>query len=153
MTARRYLDSPLGKLMLEGNDGVLQRLTLCTKPELPPFLPEMLDEAAWQLMQYFSGQQRQFWLPVFPEGTEFQKKVWNELKKIPDGQTITYGELARRLGCPRAVRAVGQAVGRNPIPIIIPCHRVVAAKGPGGYRYGPDAKRKLLELEGCSWPA
>ena len=147
MMVRRYMKSPLGILMLEGEEGLLQRITLCPEPELDPCLPELFDEAVWQLMLYFRGESNRFFLPILPQGTEFDKLVWKEMRKIPYGETITYGELARRIGKPTAVRAVAQAVGRNPLPILQPCHRVVAAKGIGGFAWGADAKKLLLDLE------
>lgn len=152
MIVRRYLDSPLGTLMLEGEDGALQRLSLCAQPQLPPCMPELFDEAAWQLMLYFEGKGRQFFLPLMPQGTEFDRLVWREMRKIPYGATVTYGELARRIGRPGAARAVAQAVGRNPLPILLPCHRVVAAKGLGGFSLGLEAKKLLLTLEAGQHP-
>ncbi|MBP5326811.1 MAG: methylated-DNA--[protein]-cysteine S-methyltransferase [Bacteroidales bacterium] len=95
---------------------------------------------------YFGGYEPDFLPQLAVHGTHFQEKVWRSLMEVPYGQTITYGELARRVGC-RSAQAVGQAVGRNPVAIIIPCHRVVAATGIGGYAYGVDVKRRLLELE------
>lgn len=98
------------------------------------------------LESYFSGSLPVTMPPLAPRGTPFQLRVWHELLSIPYGQTVTYGQLARRIGCGSA-RAVGQAVGHNPIAILIPCHRVVAADGIGGYAYGTSFKRRLLELE------
>ncbi|MBX9695240.1 MAG: methylated-DNA--[protein]-cysteine S-methyltransferase [Cyanobacteria bacterium] len=102
-----------------------------------------------QLEEYFSGRRTEFELEnVLPSGTEFQRQVWKELTKIPFGETITYGELARRVDRPKAIRAVGQANGRNPISIIIPCHRVIGANGSlTGYGGGLSCKRFLLDLE------
>ena len=104
-----------------------------------------------QLREYFNRQRKEFKLPLELLGTEFQKKVWDELKKIPYGETISYGELANRLGDKNLMRAVAAANGANPLPIIIPCHRVIGANGSlTGYGGGLDVKQKLLELEG-SW--
>jgi methylated-DNA-[protein]-cysteine S-methyltransferase len=104
-----------------------------------------------QLKEYFGRQRKEFDLPLEIFGTEFQKDVWNELKKIPYGETISYGELANRMGDKNLMRAVAAANGANPIPIIIPCHRVIGADGSlTGYGGGLDVKQKLLELEG-SW--
>lgn len=104
-----------------------------------------------QLKEYFSRQRKEFDLPLEILGTEFQKKVWDELKKIPYGETISYGELANRMGDKNLMRAVAAANGANPIPIIIPCHRVIGSDGSlTGYGGGLDVKQKLLELEG-SW--
>jgi methylated-DNA-[protein]-cysteine S-methyltransferase len=103
-----------------------------------------------QLKEYFSRERKEFDLQLEILGTDFQKKVWNELKKIPYGETISYGELANRMGDKNLMRAVATANGANPIPIIIPCHRVIGADGSlTGYGGGLDVKQKLLELEGC----
>ncbi len=107
-----------------------------------------LAETSRQLKAYFSGRLERFDLPLVPTGTTFQKEVWKVLREIPFGETITYGELAGRVGNPQASRAVGNANGRNPIVIIQPCHRVVAAGGKlGGFSSGLHRKRYLLELE------
>jgi methylated-DNA-[protein]-cysteine S-methyltransferase len=104
-----------------------------------------------QLKEYFNRQRKEFDLPLEILGTDFQKKVWDELTKIPYGETISYGELANRMGDKNLMRAVAAANGANPIPIIIPCHRVIGADGSlTGYGGGLDVKQKLLELEG-SW--
>ena len=101
-----------------------------------------------QLREYFAGRRRAFDLPLVFAGTGFQERVWRELLRIPFGETISYEELARRAGSPGASRAAGQANGRNPIAIVVPCHRVVRATGePGGYAGGPDRKLRLLDLE------
>jgi len=102
-----------------------------------------------QLRQYFNRQRKEFDFPLEILGTDFQKKVWDELREIPYGETISYGELANRMGDKNLMRAVAAANGANPIPIIIPCHRVIGADGSlTGYGGGLDVKRKLLELEG-----
>ena len=101
-----------------------------------------------QLAEYFAGRRREFDLPLVLAGTGFQERVWRELVRIPFGETISYEELARRAGSPGASRAAGQANGRNPIAIVVPCHRVVHASGEaGGYAGGPDRKLRLLDLE------
>ncbi|MEM6562638.1 MAG: methylated-DNA--[protein]-cysteine S-methyltransferase, partial [Planctomycetota bacterium] len=109
----------------------------------------VLDELAAQLSAYFAGELQTFTVPLAPSGTPFQQSVWAELRKIGYGDTRTYGDIAASLGKPGASRAVGAANGANPIPIIIPCHRVTAAGGKlGGYSAGgPSVKRKLLDLE------
>lgn len=108
---------------------------------------------ARELGEYFAGTRRAFEQPIRPEGTEFQRLVWRELLAIPFGATRTYGELASALDRPGASRAVGAANGANPIPILVPCHRVVAAGGGlGGYSAGLERKRRLLELEGVVDP-
>jgi len=101
-----------------------------------------------QLRAYFAGDLREFDIPLLMEGTEFQKRVWESLQAIPYGETISYGELAKRIGDPKAVRAVGAANGQNPIPIIVPCHRVIGSNGSlTGFGGGLENKKKLLELE------
>lgn len=108
----------------------------------------LLEQARRELDEYFSGTRREFDLPLSLHGTPFQKSVWRELLRIPYGQTATYGELAERIGNPKACRAVGMANNRNPIVIIVPCHRVIGADGSlTGYAGGLDVKQKLLELE------
>lgn len=109
----------------------------------------VLTETARQVREYISGVRRDFDLPIAPEGTEFMKKVWRVLRRIPYGEVVTYGEVAEAAGSPRGARAVGGAVGSNGILIIIPCHRVVAKNGLGGFsgKGGVELKRKLLEIE------
>ena len=108
-------------------------------------------EAVRQLKEYFAGRRTDFDLPLAPQGTEFQRDVWRRLQEIPYGETISYGELAKRIGNPKASRAVGAANGSNPIPIVIPCHRVLAKAGLGGYSGsgGLETKQALLTLEGA----
>ena len=109
----------------------------------------LTNEAATQLMEYFAGKRRTFSLPLAPKGTPFQKEVWQALSSIPYGQTRSYADIAAQVGRPKAYRAVGMANNRNPIPIVIPCHRVVGSSGDMvGYAYGTTIKRYLLELEG-----
>ena len=109
----------------------------------------MTGQARQQLTEYFAGQRREFDLPLAPAGTDFQRRVWELLREIPYGETVTYGELARRLGNPKSARAVGMACNRNPIAIVVPCHRVVGSTGSlTGYAGGLDAKAFLLKLEG-----
>lgn len=109
----------------------------------------LTNEAATQLMEYFAGKRRTFSLPLAPKGTPFQKEVWQALPSIPYGQTRSYADIAAQVGRPKAYRAVGMANNRNPIPIVIPCHRVVGSSGDMvGYAYGTKIKRYLLELEG-----
>jgi methylated-DNA-[protein]-cysteine S-methyltransferase len=108
----------------------------------------VIMQASRQVTLYFSGELKEFDIPIAPEGTPFQKCVWNELLKIPYGHTVSYGELARRIGNPNGSRAVGLANGRNPISIIVPCHRVIGANGKlVGYGGGLERKARLLELE------
>lgn len=109
---------------------------------------ELIKRTKMQLEEYFAGKRKNFDLPLAAEGTDFQKKVWNALLEIPYGKTVSYGELAKKLGKPKAARAVGGACNKNPICIIVPCHRVIGANGNlTGYAFGLDFKRKLLQLE------
>ena len=108
----------------------------------------LLASAAAQLREYFAGERRQFDLPVEPQGTDFQRRVWRELGEIPYGETRNYRQGADAVGAPRAVRAVGAANGRNPLPIVVPCHRVIGADGRlVGYAGGLAVKKVLLDLE------
>lgn len=117
---------------------------------LPPSaeLPSLAIQATEQLIQYFHGNRRVFELPIYQKGTEFQEKVWNELMNIPFGKTISYIELSRRLGDPKAIRAASSANGKNNLAIIVPCHRVIGAKGElVGYGGGLPRKKWLLNHE------
>ena len=152
--ARLVLDTSIGPLLLAGSAEALTHVFLpSTGMEAHGSSPGQaappLAQAAGQLREYFAGTRRSFDLRLEPHGTPFQLSVWQTLAEIPYGETITYAELARRVGRPGAFRAVGQANGANPLPIVVPCHRVVAAGGRlGGYGGGLDTKRRLLELEG-----
>ncbi len=148
------LNSPLGKLTLDSDGKALTRIRLPEEEwEADPQInrvrkPDLFKDAAAQLGAYFRGEAKNFDLPLNPTGTPFQKKVWDLLREIPSGTTITYGELAVRAGNPKASRAVGAANRKNPIPIIIPCHRVIGSNGKlTGYAGGLEAKKKLLEIE------
>lgn len=117
----------------------------CSQPQGETAL---LKKTETELREYFAGRRKNFDLPINPVGTVFQKKTWKILREIPYGTAISYAELARRIGQPKACRAVGNANGRNPLPIIIPCHRVIASDGSlGGYGGGTALKQKLLDLE------
>ena len=123
-------------------------LPCCNLPAADVKETDVLAEAAEQLEEYVSGSRKQFDLPLHAEGTEFASSVWEEISKIPYGKTVTYSELAGRIGNPKAYRAVGTACGNNPIPIFIPCHRVVPSSGGiGSYAGGSLMKHKLLALE------
>jgi methylated-DNA-[protein]-cysteine S-methyltransferase len=148
------LPSPIGPLLLVGDNDGLRQIVFCENGRAAPSNPDWkgdaatLDEPIRQLRAYFAGELETFDLPLAPEGTPFQQIVWNELGKIPYGQTISYGDLARRIGNPNASRAVGLANGSNPIPIVIPCHRVIGSNGKlTGYGGGLPIKEKLLALE------
>lgn len=147
-----HMDSPLGLLVMACDDHGLRALRMGPDAHPEPRWtrdPGRLYSVRHQLQEYFAGERQAFTLNVQPEGTAFQRQVWTALCGIPYGQTISYGALARRVGSPGGARAVGGANGRNPIPIIIPCHRVINADGGlGGYSSGLEAKRCLLTLEG-----
>ena len=154
MTHHIILPSPLGNILLIGEKQGLTGLHFLAvaQPPEPPIgsipSPEYFTETIGQLNAYFKGELKDFNLRLLPEGSEFQKSVWKALCRIPYGTTISYGELARRIGKPSASRAVGGANGRNPLPIIIPCHRVIRETGVvQGYRWGQTRKRALLALE------
>ncbi|MBL7500040.1 methylated-DNA--[protein]-cysteine S-methyltransferase [Frankia sp. CNm7] len=148
------VDSPVGSLTLVAVDGVLAGLYMEQQRHRPAEEtfgdrdPAPFGAVTAQLRAYFDGALTEFDLPLAPRGTPFQRVVWNALREIPYGQTITYGELADRIGRPAAARAVGLANGRNPIGIIVPCHRVIGSTGDlTGYGGGIDRKRHLLTLE------
>ena len=157
MTTTVSMKTPIGVLQIEGDDKVITEVTLPGRGDEPAFtrrtspLPTAVSEAVAQLDEYFAGERTQFDLPLELEGTTFQKQVWWALADIPYGKTISYAELARMVGRPTAFRAVGQANGANPIPIILPCHRVLASGGRiGGYGGGLAMKRQLLAIEGIT---
>lgn len=148
--------SPLGKMLLAADGDALIGVYFLGQKHFPTTLPDgdatrpggVLDRTARQLSDYFQGRRNAFDIPLAPRGTPFQRDVWDALSSIPYGETIAYGELARRIGRPQSVRAVGAAVGRNPITIIIPCHRVVGTNGSlTGYAGGLERKQALLDLE------
>ena len=141
-------DSPVGPLTVVESDGTITELRFEARPN--PGSSPLLAAACDQLYGYFYCDLTAFELPLAPAGSDFQRAVWTEMRAIPRGQVRTYGEMAAAIGAPGAVRAVGGACGKNPIPVIIPCHRVVAAQGLGGYSGdgGVATKAALLELEG-----
>jgi methylated-DNA-[protein]-cysteine S-methyltransferase len=150
MTDYTTIDSPIGELLLTAEDGALTGLSMSPFDIHPDWRhdPDALSEAATQLEEYFAGERTSFELDLAPAGTEFQQRVWAMLVDIPFGETTTYGTLADRLGNPRTVRAVGLANGRNPIAVIIPCHRVIGADGSlVGFGGGLERKRALLDHE------
>jgi methylated-DNA-[protein]-cysteine S-methyltransferase len=152
-------DTPIGPLKLYFTDRGLSALEFSREsassallPSAPPaHLQSRVEAVKQQLKAYFEGNPADFQeLALDPLGTPFQRRVWRELCRIPWGEVISYRELAKRIGNPNACRAVGQANGRNPIPLLIPCHRVIAANGRlGGYNSGLDRKRWLLRHEGA----
>jgi methylated-DNA-[protein]-cysteine S-methyltransferase len=146
----QVIETPVGGLRLEIEGGAITVLSFTDERPGPALDDPLAGAVVVQLGEYFAGARREFDLPLAPRGTEFQRAVWAELALIPFGHTISYGELARRLGNPAAVRAVGRANGSNPIPIVLPCHRVIGADGSlTGYGGGLDRKQALLRLEGA----
>ena len=154
-----YLDTPIGELLLAGDDGALAMIgfpkgSMRRDPE-PDWIynEKPLAQARQQLQEYFAGTRKAFDLPLHLNGTEFQVSVLKELRKIPYGETVSYGEIARRIGKPKAMRAVGAANGRNPMPIGVPCHRVIGSSGElTGFGGGIDTKGALLRLEAENTP-
>jgi methylated-DNA-[protein]-cysteine S-methyltransferase len=149
-----YLDTPIGELLLAGEDGALAMIgfpkgSMRRDPEADWIYNEKpLATARQQLEEYFAGARKEFDLPLTLAGTEFQVSVLKALLEIPYGKTVSYGDIAKRIGRPRAVRAVGAANGRNPIPIVVPCHRVIGSSGDlTGFGGGLDTKEALLRLE------
>jgi len=154
LSLRFYRLPILGRCGIEANECSVKRLLLGTEvsgEEWGEEFPIMM-EAFGQLLEYIDGSRRSFTLPLEPDGTPFQIKVWNELCEVPWGESCTYGEIARKIKSVYSARAVGNAVGANPIPIFIPCHRVLGAGNAlGGFRLGPELKMKLLQLERISY--
>jgi methylated-DNA-[protein]-cysteine S-methyltransferase len=151
------VDSPVGALLLAGDARALRMVHFQAGPRpLRPPRAWRADEvplraAVRQLAEYFAGTRRAFSVPLAPAGTDFQLEVWRALRAIPYGETLSYGELARRLGSANGARAVGLANGANPLPVIIPCHRVIGADGSlTGFGGGLPIKRALLRLEGAA---
>lgn len=155
---KTVFDSPVGRLLLVVDDSAVIWLGWINEglgspkdfDDVSSGENAISKETLRQLSDYFSGKRKQFNLPLLPKGSTFQKKVWEELYNIPYGQVITYGEQANRLGMPKASRAVGAANGKNPICIIVPCHRVIGRSGKlTGFGGGLQNKMKLLQLEGA----
>jgi methylated-DNA-[protein]-cysteine S-methyltransferase len=151
------LETPIGPLLVAADDAGLRRIFFPSRGRAhAPERSWLRDRAPFreldrQLAEYFGGARRTFSLPLAPEGTAFQLATWKALREIPYGTTISYAELARRVGRPSASRAVGAANGANPLPIVVPCHRVIGADGSlTGFGGGLPVKRALLELEGAA---
>jgi methylated-DNA-[protein]-cysteine S-methyltransferase len=149
-----WYDSPVGRLLLAGSHAGLNCVSFSSGKHAVSVSPDwtkdrsVFEAVIFQLDEYFAGQRKAFSLELVPEGTDFQRAVWSELQNIPYGETISYKDLAHRIGKPKAVRAVGAANGANPIPIIIPCHRVIGHDGSlTGFGGGLPLKQRLLELE------
>ena len=156
------MSSPLGPLYATLHEEGLGGLYFDGGRHAPPISQDWREDPkagpfralSAQLHEYLAGDRRVFELPLAPRGTPFRMRVWNEIARIPFGKTITYTELAKRVGAADAMRAVGAATGRNPHSIIVPCHRVIGSDGTlTGYAGGLDRKRRLLELEGVLQPA
>lgn len=155
----RYYDfykSPYGQMLLVANDAGLAGVYFDGQKYLPTVASQWrrnpgharLRQAQRELTEYFAGKRKRFELALAPEGTEFQRSVWKAISSVEFGETISYGELAARAGCPGSARAAGAATGRNPIGVIVPCHRIVGANGSlTGYAGGLERKRALLALE------
>ena len=149
-----YFDTPIGELLLAGDSAALSMIgfpkgSMRRDPEASWIYSEKpFEEVRRQLSEYFDGQRKIFDVPLDLSGTEFQVQVLQALQAIPYGETTSYGAIAKRIGRPRAVRAVGAANGRNPVPIIVPCHRVIGSSGDlTGFGGGLDTKAALLRLE------
>ncbi len=144
-----FIHTPLGIAKLEGDENGVSSITVIDG-DIPPsdVIPEVLDDAVYQLQEYFEGKRQAFSLTLNPEGTDFQKKVWDALLQIPFGKTISYLQLSKTLGDPKAIRAVASANGKNPLWIVIPCHRVIGSDGSlTGYAGGIHRKKWLLVHE------
>ena len=153
-TVYATLDSPIGPITVAGGGEVVTNVRMVDQSHPPAdqsgwrFEPNAFPEAISQLEAYFDGRLTRFDIPLGLEGTEFRRRVWDALLEIPYGDTVSYGEIAGRIGAPGAARAVGLANGRNPVSIIVPCHRVIGSDGSlTGYGGGLHRKRRLLQLE------
>ena len=155
-TTHVRFDSPVGPILVVGDETHVRAVWMGSPPPGRPAGPEVerehapapLRDAATQLEEYFRGERQVFDLPLAPEGTDFQRRVWAQLEQIPYGQTRSYGQIAAAIGQPRASQAVGAANGRNPLSIVVPCHRVLGSTGAlVGYAGGLERKQALLELE------
>lgn len=146
---KAIIKTPLGNAILEGDSAGLSKFILLEEEAIPSSNPAPhLTEAIEQLEQYFEGERKDFTLKLNPQGTEFQKKVWQALQTIPFGKTASYMELSKQLGDPLAIRAVAAANGKNPLWIIVPCHRIIGSDGSlTGYAGGLWRKKWLLEHE------
>ena len=144
-----FIHTPLGIAKLEGNqDGLASITVLDDELPLSTIIPEVLEDAVYQLREYFDGQRETFSLTLYPVGTDFQKNVWDALQEIPFGKTVSYLELSKSLGDVKAIRAVAAANGKNPLWIVVPCHRVIGSDGSlTGYAGGLHRKKWLLNHE------
>jgi len=152
-TGRCIVKLPIGRVEAWATERGVRGWTLAGRRRCPPAgagkARAHLEAFSAELRAYFEGKLRDFTVPLALEGTPFQLRVWAQLRRIPYGETRSYADIARAIGKPRAARAVGQAVGRNPVGILVPCHRVVGTRGPGGWSGAPGMKERLLALEGA----
>ena len=145
-------DTAFGPMRAREKDGALCALAFCSLPPSGRAGSGLMRRVKTQMDEYFAGVRQVFDLPLAPEGTAFQKQVWQALLEIPYGETRSYGQLAAALNNPRACRAVGSANGKNPLVVVVPCHRVVRSGGAlGGYAYGTALKSRLLQLENIAY--
>ena len=143
-----YLQTPIGLAEFQGDEDGLASVSVLDDEKPIGIIPEVLEDAVYQFREYFEGSRQQFDLKLNPSGTDFQKKVWDALLKIPFGKTISYLELSKQLGDVKAIRAVASANGKNPLWIVVPCHRVIGSNGDlTGYAGGLHRKKWLLEHE------
>ena len=150
MSMKHTFCSPIGIVRLTEEGGAITRIELTDAIDASSALTPLLHEAEQQIMAYLGGKRQLLDFPIRMMGTPFQQRVWRGLQQIPYGTTRTYGEIATAIGNPRASRAVGMACNKNPLLLIVPCHRVIGANGKlTGFAYGMNAKQWLLELESC----
>ncbi len=143
-----FLTTPIGNLKIEGDETGVTSIEFTEQEILNKDVPEILSKAYEEMVIYFTGEPVQFTFNINPKGTAFQQKVWEELLEVPYGKTLSYLELSKRLGDPKAIRAVASANGKNPLCIVIPCHRIIGSDGSlTGYAGGLHRKKFLLELE------
>jgi len=143
-----YLQTPIGYAEFQGDENGLASVSVFDEIKPIGIIPEVLEDAVYQFKEYFEGSRKEFDLKLNPSGTDFQKKVWDALLEIPFGKTISYLELSKRLGDVKAIRAVASANGKNPLWIVVPCHRVIGTNGDlTGYAGGLHRKKWLLEHE------
>ncbi len=143
-----YIETPIGFAELKGDENGLSSVSVLNDKKPIGIIPEVLEEAVHEFQEYFEGKRKHFSIRLNPDGTEFQKKVWNALTEIPYGKTVSYMELTKKLGDIKAIRAVAAANGKNPLWIVVPCHRVIGSNGDlTGYAGGLHRKKWLLEHE------
>ncbi|SHI33609.1 methylated-DNA-[protein]-cysteine S-methyltransferase [Arenibacter nanhaiticus] len=144
-----FIQTPLGIANIEGDENGLSKISILEGEEkITEIIPEVLEDAVYQLQEYFKGERQEFSLTLNPIGTDFQKRVWEALKRIPYGKTASYMELSKLVGDVKAIRAVAAANGKNPLWIVIPCHRIIGSDGSlTGYAGGLPRKKWLLEHE------